>query len=238
MRQYFKFDIKHFIYLSLAFMLMTIVGTLSHELGHYSVAKVLGYQSSINYQSASYWDEQLYEYFNEVYDKYKHQIKNKLDFPGKDEYQNRMNKYHNDSFWIALGGPVQTMFTGTFGITLLLIYRNKFLSSQKVNLAGWCSIFLSLFWLRQVANLFVGIGILLITGNKTPTGDEMRLALYLNYNVWSIQLITGAVGLIVLFVVLRLLPKPLVLTFLLSGLTGGVLGYYLWLIKFGKYIMP
>lgn len=75
-------------------------------------------------------------------------------------------------------------------------------------------------------------------GQPSLRGDEMRLALHLDINIWTIQIITGSLGLTVLVNILRLLPKTIILTFLVSGLTGGILGYYLWLIKFGKYIMP
>lgn len=43
------FDKKLFIYLSLAFILFNIIGTLSHELGHYFTARLLGYKTSISY---------------------------------------------------------------------------------------------------------------------------------------------------------------------------------------------
>ena len=50
----FAFDKKLFISLSLAFILFTVIGTLSHELGHYFVARILGYEASINYASTHY----------------------------------------------------------------------------------------------------------------------------------------------------------------------------------------
>jgi hypothetical protein len=43
---------------------------------------------------------------------------------------------------------------------------------------------------------------------------------------------------IILVYIIKVIPKPQVLTFLTSGLIGGVAGYYLWLIKFGSIIMP
>jgi FtsH-binding integral membrane protein len=66
----------------------------------------------------------------------------------------------------------------------------------------------------------------------------VRLAHHLEIHFESIQIITGIVGVLVLLVVLCLLPKSIVITFLISGLVGGIAGYYLWLIKFGQYIMP
>ncbi|MBW7844141.1 MAG: hypothetical protein H3C45_00550 [Bacteroidia bacterium] len=235
---YIKFDYKAFIFLTLTFILMTVIGTLTHELGHYSVSKYLGYEASINYQRSSYWDNDLNEYFKHSYDKYSNEIKNNLDFPGKQKYQTTIKKYQADNFWIILGGPLQTILTGSIGFLLLLLFRKKCFTTDNVKLTGWTLIFISLFWLRQVANLFMAIMTFIVKGQPFLSGDEMRLAYYLDINIWIIQVITGLFGIAILFIVLKLLPKSLVLTFLLSGLTGGLLGYYLWLIKFGQYIMP
>lgn len=236
--QYIRMDCKAFIFLTLTFILMTVVGTLTHELGHYSVSRMLGYEASINYQSSFHWDREFNEYYISVYEKYSNEIKNDLDFPGKANFEKRMNNYVNDQFWILLGGPIQTMLTGTIGLLLLLVYRHRFINSERITTVGWALVFISLFWLRQVANLFMAVLTFVTKGQPSLRGDEARLAMHLDINIWSIQIITGILGLIVLWVVLRLLPKGIVLTFLVSGLTGGILGYYLWLIQFGKYIMP
>jgi hypothetical protein len=217
---------------------MTVVGTLTHELGHYSVSKYLGYEASINYQSSTHWDNQLEEYFKEVYGKYSKEIKNNLDFPEKERYTRTFEKYQSDNFWILLGGPLQTILTGSFVLIFLLIYKHKFITVDKVTLIGWTLIFISLFWLRQVANLFIAILTFISKGKPSYRGDEIRLALHLDINIWTIQVVTGLIGLTVLFIILRLLPKTIILTFLVSGMIGGTLGYYLWLIKFGQYIMP
>jgi FtsH-binding integral membrane protein len=217
---------------------MTVVGTLTHELGHYSVSKYLGYEASINYQSSTHWDNDLDEYFKEVYKKYPNEIKNNLDFPEKEKYRRTFEKYQSDNFWILLGGPLQTTLTGSLGLIFLLVYRHKFIKLDQITPIGWTLIFISLFWLRQVANLFMAILTFISKGKPSYRGDEIRLALHLDINIWTIQVVTGLIGLTVLFIILRLLPKTIILTFLVSGMIGGTLGYYLWLIKFGQYIMP
>ena len=236
--KYLKFDYKLSIFLTLTFILMTVAGTLTHELGHYSVSRLLGYEASINYQSSSHWDNDLKEYLKDTYEKYSKEIRNNTDFPDKAKYLKTVQKYHADNFWIILGGPLQTIFTGSIGFLLLLVFRKRYITSDKVCLIGWTLIFISLFWLRQVANLFVAVMTFFIKGQTSFSGDEMKLARHLDINIWSIQIVTGLVGIGILIIVLRLLPKTTVLTFLLSGLAGGILGYYLWIIKFGQYLMP
>lgn len=236
--EYLKFDFKLSLFLTATFILMTVVGTLTHELGHYCASKLLGYNASINYQSSSYWDNDFNEYYSDTYEKYSNEIQNNTDFPGKEKYLEKVRKYETDNFWIILAGPLETTITGTFGLALLFAFRKKYITPQKVHLIGWTSIFISLFWLREVANLFMAAIAFLISGKPSQRGDEMRLANYLNINIWSIQIISGLIGIGILVIVLRLLPRAILLTFLISGLVGGILGYYLWLIKFGQFIMP
>jgi FtsH-binding integral membrane protein len=121
---------------------------------------------------------------------------------------------------------------------LLLVYIKRFITSERVHFIGWTLVFISLFWLRQVANLFMVVMSLLLKGQPSQSGDEMLLANHLHINIWTIQLVTGLIGLSIFAIIIRYLPKTVIMTFLISGLIGGVLGYYLWLIKFGQYIMP
>lgn len=232
-----KIHLKTFIYLTLTFIVMTAVGTVTHELGHYSAAKLLGYDASINYRSATYWNDDFY-YFRDVFHKYSYEIKNRLDFPEKEKYYALIEKHHKNAFFITLGGPLQTILTGTLGLILLLINRKKYIKVNSVSVFGWIVIFMSLFWLRQTANLCMSVFSYLLKGRISFNGDETKMALYLNLNIWTIKLITGLLGVIVLLIILKLIPKRFIVTFILAGSVGGVLGFYLWIIKFGQYIMP
>ena len=201
------FDRKLALYLSLGFILATVAGTLSHEWGHYIVARSLGYQVAINYAS-TYLTEGPYP-----------------------------TSAHN--FWFTLGGPVQTMLTGTIGLLLLFLFRKSFQSRHKLSFRQWCLIFITLFWLRQTANLVVGIGIFLFTGRLSQRSDEVKLARYWQLPGETISIITGILGALVLTIVIfTFIPVRQRLTFAISGLVGGVAGYMLWLEWLGPVIMP
>ena len=205
----FDFDKRLFVYLSLAFILMTVIGTVSHEYGHYLSAKILGFNSRINY--------------------------------GMTFLENNPNKLMSakEYFIFTLGGPIQTILTGTLGVILLFISRKSYSQIDKLSFLQWSLIFASLFWLRQVANLFTWILFYFIRGRFGIHGDEIKLAEYLNLPNWSIIFLTALIGATVLIIVMfKFIPKKVRFTFMLSGLFGGISGYILWLRLFGEIIMP
>lgn len=53
-----KFDTRLFFYLTAGFIIATAFGTFTHELGHYSIAKYLGYDAYINYKSTHFSPDQ------------------------------------------------------------------------------------------------------------------------------------------------------------------------------------
>lgn len=234
----FGFNIKAFFCLTFVFIIMTAVGTVSHEVGHYAIAKYLGYKTQVHYKSTSIEMDSLICYFNDTFNKYSFEIKNNLYFPEKEKYNAKLVKFRKDNFLITLGGPIQTMLTGTIGFTLLLVNKRKIIKENKVSFLGWIFIFMSLFWLRQVFNLVTSLVKFFYKGKIPHKGDEAKLALHLNVNIWIVEIITAFLGLIILFIVLKLIPQKLRFTFLLSGCVGGMLGFYLWLIKFGSNILP
>jgi hypothetical protein len=201
------FDGGLFIRLFFAFIIVTIIGTLTHELGHYLVANYFGYNAKINYDSV------------------------RINWTNKIPAEN--------NFYINIAGPLQTILTGTVGLLLLFIYQKSFKATEKLRFGQWVIIFLSLFWLRQLANLVMWVALYFITGKIHLRADEFRIARYLKLPALSIITITGILALIVLvIVVFKFIPSKQRLTFVISGLAGGIAGYIFWIELFGKYIMP
>lgn len=191
-------------------MAFTVIGTLSHELGHYLAAKHFGYHAWINY-AYSNWD---------TYD------------------PNEVVPEEN-IFYITLAGPLETIITGTLGLLLLFAFRRSFENATQLNLKQWGCIFLTLFWLRPLTNLFTWIAGYFITGRFLKGGDEIRMAQYLHLPEWSLLVLTALIGALVLMLVLfKFIPSKQRLTFILAGLSGGIFGYCVWLLWLGKYIMP
>jgi len=200
---------KHlFIWLFLSFIGATVVGTLSHELGHYVLAESLGYDAQIHYGAMGV-------------------------------VQSPVDSRPSDGFWITFGGPLQTMLTGSIGLFLIFLYRDRFRGAESLAVWQWVMVFIALFWLRQTANLATWIGGYLWRGSWSSRGDEIRLAKDLGIHEWTILSFTGLIGLSVLaLVIFMVIPVKQRWTFILAGLFGGITGYILWLHVLGRIVLP
>ncbi len=228
-----------FTVIAFAFILFTVIGTLTHELGHLAVAQLNGYKGgTIHYGSSNPGTSRDYEIIDSLYSVYETEIKSRTDFPQQELYNATLKRIISTQFWITLGGPLQTMLTGTIGFILLLISVST-TKRDSVSFKQWGFIFLSLFWLRQTTNLVVGMAIHLLNGHASERGDEIRLARHLNWPAYSIEATTGVIGFgILVYIVSKIIPLQQRFTFVSAGMFGGIAGYLIWLQWFGKVIMP
>lgn len=198
-------DIKLGIYLILGFIAFTVIGTLSHELGHFVVAKYQGCNPSLHYAFV------------------------RSDCAGN----------FRSFVFTTMGGPLQTVLTGSIGFILLIIYRKKFRISDGLNFRQWIIIFVSLFWLRQVFNFLSGVFVYFLSGEFSSRSDEVRLAVCFELHYLAISIPLAIIGLsIFTYVIFKIIPLQQRLTFMLAGLIGGLLGFYLWLMLIGPVVMP
>ena len=130
-------DTKHLLFLSIGFVLFTIIGTVTHEYGHIVVAKSLGYETTLHYGSMNsypkgYLDDSdvialenlTKDYIDIKYENWPIEIKEKAE-----EYYDILDKRYwneksSDGLFITIGGPLQTILIGTIGL-LILIWRRK-----------------------------------------------------------------------------------------------------------------
>jgi hypothetical protein len=236
----FSFDIRLFAILVAGFFAFTIIGTVSHESGHYIMARCFGFEAKINYASTSFHvNDKDWTFFKETWTQYRSQIKSDKPFPEKDRYDKIVALYKRAGIWPLAGGPLQTMLTGTIGFILLMVLRKRFFTAERLSFGLWLVIFIALFWLRQTTNFFVDLSTFLIFGFRGRHGDEFGLARYFHLPSWSILIVTALIGLVVLVaVIFKFVPKKQRLTFMASGIAGGVAGYVFWLVLIGKLIMP
>ncbi|WP_452231538.1 hypothetical protein [Lacinutrix sp. MEBiC02595] len=238
--------------MTIGFILFTVIGTISHEYGHIIVAKSFDYETTLHYGSMNYLpkgylkDEDVIavrdltkDYSNIEYDSWPKDIKEKTE-----EYDNILQKRYwneksNSGLLITVGGPLQTILTGTIGL-LILIWRRKSICKNGLKVFDWLAIFLSLFWLREIFNLVASITIELISRNGTWfAGDELHISQGLNLWSGTIPLILATMGTIIaIYVVFKIIPKKIRMTFILSGFIGGIAGFIFWMNIIGPKILP
>jgi hypothetical protein len=236
----------------MVFILFTAIGTVSHEYGHISVAKIYGYETSLHYGSMNYYPKGYSEdkdlkalqlltrdYLNIEYDAWPEEIKEKAK-----EYDTSLQKrYWNEkpqrSLFITIGGPLQTVLTGTIGLIMLMV-RRKSINLRGLEILDWLAIFLSLFWLREVFNLIASIfGEIISPDGNWFGGDELLISQGLHLWSGTVPIILATLGLIIsVHIVFRIIPKKIRLTFILSGLIGGISGFILWMNLIGPKILP
>lgn len=223
------------IYLILGFILATIIGTVTHELGHIAMAKRLGYETKLHYGYMNYTGKKHTKLEN-YYDSHKKQIQTP-DTPEGKEFKKMFDEVENESFIIILGGPIQTMVTGTLGFLMIWFNRKKI--KDQLTFLQWTFVFLALFWSRQIFNFFFSCIFLLMRKKFPVQGDEPRISRYLEIPIWSFGLITAIIGTaVVSYVIFFLIPKKQRLTFITAGITGSGIGYILWMKILGPVILP
>ncbi len=235
----FSIYIKSIFIFSTVFILFTVIGTISHEYGHIAVARMLGYNTVLHYSSMNYSLAPLNEKIIRIYYENESSIINGNDFEAKEQYESLIEKRRTDILIVSIGGPIQTIITGIFGLLIIFWRRNK-IKSDGLKLIDWLAVFLSLFWLREVFNLIMSISHEIISPNGTYFGgDELKISKILNLWQGSVSIILGLTGLAIsLFIIFRIVPYKLRLTFIISGLIGGIAGFILWMDIIGPIIIP
>lgn len=196
---------KYFIY----FLFSTIIGTLSHEFGHYVTAKALGYEAFISYKST--------------------QWKNADDTPlvfTKESPKSVLLDY----ILVTLGGPLTTILLGTLGLVLLFIYNKQ---------NNWVLIFLSLFWLRFPFNALISIIDAVVNNSPPVSSDEAHIGYMLDISPWVPIVLTALLGTIVaVIVIFRFVAKPNRLHFILWSLIAAPISFIIWFYGLGKMLLP
>jgi hypothetical protein len=230
---------KLFFSLVFTFIAFTIIGTQTHEYGHYAAAKYLGMQPSLHYQSVEFADDSNSNELNQLIIKYEKEIENKVEFPLRKRYEILVKLSNKNYFYSTLWGPLQTMITGTIGFILLIIYRKKYFTASALSWNKWLLIFVSLFWLRQVSGFIVTFLVMIFTGRKEFKGDEFHLSYHLGLRNFTILFFTAIVGLIICCtVIFKFVPATQRKIFIAAGLVGGVIGYILWMHILGPILLP
>ncbi len=209
------FNLKDILLFTCGFILFTAIGTISHEYGHILMAESLGYDTALHF------DHMLYHQSEQI------------------EQEVGADQVERDELSILLAGPASTLLISLIGLTLLF-FRKKKHTKSAFQFPDWMAVFLALFCLRSVFNLFMSI----IQGLyfDAPSffgGDELRISKLLNYWEGTVPIFTAVICALIAFGVLfQLIPAKHRINFILAGLIGGSSGYVLWMKLIGPIVLP
>ncbi len=228
-----------FLSLTFTFIAFTIIGTQTHEWGHYAAATYLGMKPSLHYQSVNFGEDIISIEQDKIFAQYEKQIIAKETFPFSKRWEYLVKKSSYKHFYCTLWGPLQTMITGSIGFLFILFYRKRFLNKVTLNKTQWLFIFLSLFWLREVFNTTIAGILFLLNKQKEFYGDEFNLCKHLNLPLFSIPIITATIGFIICSIVtFKFVPQAERKTFIAAGFIGASIGYIFWMYFLGPLILP
>lgn len=241
-KEIIDFTIRPIFLLSIfvGFVAFTIIGTLTHEMGHIALAKFQGYETHLGY-GYMYPISPNEKEITAIYLNNDEAIEEGRDFPDKPKWEALVETENKHGFWITLGGPLQTILTGTIAFVILYRRKNR-IASGPLKFADWILIFLSLFWLREVANPLKRLLSSTMRGNPSLVGgggDEAHLERYLDLWEGTITLPLAFIALVIAtYVMFKIIPKPLRFTFILSGFLGGIIGFCFWFYWAGPILLP
>jgi len=237
-----------FAMLALSFVIATIMGTVSHELGHYIMGKSKGYEVKLHYSSVSYKPSQALDLkkFDSLYKADEKKILSKESSPEKVsflKYRDSLGiKIRNEwqrEMLFRIGGPLQTMITGTIGILLLWYNRKKIVIKKELSLKEWLAVILAFFWSRAVLNELICIYYYLVERKVSKFGDESMISLSMGYHANTLNATTCIVGtFLLLWVTFFIVPKQQRFSFILAGISGSALGVMIWFLWIGPVVLP
>jgi hypothetical protein len=177
----FNFIPRTFIYCFIGFFCSTIIGTISHEYGPILVAKYYDFPTSLHYGSMNYTNiSKEKKEIDKIVVKNEQAIIKKQNYCDKIKLIELAKITNHRDFLITIGGPIQTMFVGIIGF-IYLLKRKRTIFVKGIKVKDWFFVFLSLFWLREICNLTVGVlGKLFFRFKNYFGGDEKNIAIHLN----------------------------------------------------------
>ena len=244
----FKVQPRLFALLVLCFIIATIVGTVSHELGHYVLGKSQGYEVRLRYSSVSFKPLESLDLrkYDSLFKADEKKIVSKKSSPEKARFlkyrDSLRTKFKNDrqrDMLFRIGGPLQTIVTGTIGILLLWYNRKKIITKSELSVKEWFAVILAFFWSRSVLNELICIYYYVAERKVLKVGDESMISFYLGLPVNTLNAITCLIGtFLLLWVTFFIVPVQQRFSFVIAGISGSALGAMIWFLWIGPVVLP
>jgi len=233
-----------FIRYTFLFFLFTIIGTLSHEMGHWLVARCLGYDARVHFASTeiAYEQDSSFQKMIALQNANSKAILLGEDFPNSARYKELSSAFWRKNSFILWGGVIQTLLVSF--VCSSVIWRRKKrkvfpdLDASYFNLSEGLLVLGALFILRPLFNFIPAIPGL-IQGNMHFNSDEYKLATWYSLPPLLLMIIFSVFGFLVLsWIVFWVVPHAYRRAFCLAGIIGGLSGFFIWMMWLGQLLIP
>ncbi|EIJ39683.1 LOW QUALITY PROTEIN: Peptidase family M50 [Galbibacter orientalis DSM 19592] len=211
------------------FVASFIIGVMTHEYGHYVMAKFLGYNPKFHFSYVSYDTTEFHKEFENIYEQYKDEIIEGADFPLKERRIELMRKLNKERFLIVSSGVFTTAMIGTLGFLVVLFFKSKpytvifFLFKPFLAKNAFFNLCLSI--------MLYGLGVT----NFIYGGDELKLSISSEVSLGVFPIVLGVLGgIISCMSFLIFIKKSNRVLFIASGVLGGGIGAIVWFLLFGN----
>lgn len=200
---------KHlFIWLFLSFIGATVIGTLSHELGHYVVAESLGYDAQIHYGAMGV-------------------VQSPADIRPSDGFWITFGGPLQTMLTGLIGLLLIFLYRERFRVAeslevwqWLIVFIALFWLRQTANLTTWIGGYL---WRGSWSG----------RGDEIRLARDLGIP---EWTILSFTGLIGLI--VLAFVIFKIIPDRQRWTFILAWLFGSITGYVLWLEVLGRVVMP
>lgn len=146
--------------------------------------------------------------------------------------------YLRKELMIIIAGPLLTISIGCYGFFNLILNKSNKISQDFI-LKNYGYVYLTLFWLRQVFNLFTSLLNSVLKGKFCFGGDESKISKMLNLNPGFFGVLSGTIGLLICtYTIFIVVPKKTRINLIIGGFIGSVFSFVVWTYIIGSFVLP
>ena len=244
-----SFDKRLFANLLLCFLIIPVIIIVSHEGGHYAVARMQGHSNArLHYNHTDTGRNAIIEEYRAVKRRNKLAIAIHQPFAEQEQYNKLHEQY--EGLWEAYkdwkftsreallyaAGPMVNMMTAIIGIALLLYYRSRFRQMQKLNPGQWLIIFAAISCYQYVFTL-IGVAFHPWFDPDFRT-DAYKVSVHFGLYPWTFNILEGIFGVWAFWFAYKYVPRGQRFTLLAASVTGIGAGTALWWYYLGPLLLP
>lgn len=234
---------RKFIPLFLAFIVAYVVMVVTHEAGHYAMARAMGYsRARIHSTHTDTGVNVVLAEYKAILARNSEAVRQDAPFPERERLMElnaqvthmgdalRANHYDlgKGAAWIYCGGPLMTIIIASMGVALLRRQKGQMKDATGLNGVQWLLVLAAAMWVKPIYDLVGSFAAQLIKGDAYLPTDEYKMCAVLGIYPWTANIVEAIAGIIFLRMLFGIVPQTDRRLLVIAGLSGGIAGFVLW----------